>query len=138
MWTNTLKPYDLLSEEQVQQIHEHAMQILEDIGVDFLHPRAIDAFARAGLKAEDNRIRFERAFIEEQIKKVPATFQVQARNPQHTVTIGRNHMVNAPVYGPPFITDLDRGRRNPTSPTSRTSTRWRRRRRKSTAPAAPS
>src|SRR5438105_6957578 len=113
MWTNTLKPYDLLSEEQVQQIHEHAMQILEEIGVDFLHPRAIDTFARAGLKADDNRVRFERGFIEEQIKQAPATFQVQARNPANTVTIGGNHMVNAPVYGPPFITDLDRGRRNP-------------------------
>jgi len=113
MWTNTLKPYDLLSDEQVQQIHDHAMQILEEIGIDFLHPRAIDTFVKAGLKADDNRVRFERGFIEEQIKQAPATFQVQARNPANTVTIGGNHMVNAPVYGPPFITDLDRGRRNP-------------------------
>src|SRR5438270_12400843 len=113
MWTNTLKTYDLLSEEQVQQLHENGMQVLEEIAVDLLYPSAIDTFARAGLRAEDNRIRFERAFIEEQIQKVPATFQVQARNPQNTVTIGGNHMVNAPVYGPPFITDLDRGRRNP-------------------------
>ena len=113
MWTNTLKPYDLLSDEQVQQIHDHAMQILEEIGIDFLHPRAIDTFVKAGLKADDNRVRFERGFIEEQIKHAPATFQVQARNPANTVTIGGNHMVNAPVYGPPFITDLDRGRRNP-------------------------
>ncbi|HXO58427.1 MAG TPA: trimethylamine methyltransferase family protein, partial [Candidatus Acidoferrum sp.] len=111
MWTNTLKPYDLLSEDQVRQIHDHAMLILQEIGVDFLHPHAIETFARAGLKADDNRIHFERAFIEEQIKKVPSSFQVQARNPENTVTIGGNHIVNAPVYGPPFITDLDRGRR---------------------------
>src|SRR5438874_7335308 len=114
MWTNTLKPTDILSEEQVRQIHDHAMQILQEIGVDFLHPRAIDLFRRAGLSIEENRVRFEAAFIAEQIKKVPATFQVQARNPNNTVTIGGNHMVNAPVYGPPFITDLDRGRRGAT------------------------
>src|SRR6202165_5188561 len=114
MWTNTLKPTDILSEEQVQQIHDHAMQILQEIGVDFLHPRAIDLFRKAGLRIEENRVRFEAAFIEEQITKVPATFQVQARNPKSTVTIGGNHMVNAPVYGPPFITDLDRGRRGAT------------------------
>src|SRR5437879_7737391 len=41
-------------------------------------------------------------------------FEVEARNPKNTVTIGGNHMVNAPVYGPPFITDLDRGRRGAT------------------------
>ncbi len=114
MWTNPFKPYDILSEEQVAQIHNHAMLILQEIGVDFLHPRAIDAFRRAGLTIEDSRVRFERAFVEEQIKKVPETFEVQARNSKNTVTIGGNHMVNAPVYGPPFITDLDRGRRNPT------------------------
>src|SRR5438876_6184415 len=114
MWTNTLKPYDILSEEQVAQIHDHAMQILQEIGVDFLHPRAIDLFRKAGLTIEENRVHFEAAFVEEQIKKVPATFQVQARNPKNTVTIGGDHMVNAPVYGPPFITDLDRGRRGAT------------------------
>src|SRR2546427_10429146 len=114
MWTNTLKPYDILSEEQVAQIHDHAMQILQEIGVDFLYPRALDTFRRAGLTIEDSRVHFEPAFIEEQIKKVPETFQVQARNPANTVTIGGNHMVNAPVYGPPFITDLDRGRRGAT------------------------
>src|SRR5690348_14710721 len=106
MWTNTLKPYGLLSTEPVLQIHDHAMRILEEIGIDFLHPRAIDTFVKAGLKAEESRVRFERAFIEEQIAKAPASFPVQARNPQNSVTIGGNHMVNAPVYGPPFITDL--------------------------------
>ena len=47
MWTNTLKPYDILSAEQVAQIDDHAMLILQEIGVDFLHPRALDTFRRA-------------------------------------------------------------------------------------------
>src|ERR1700730_14093143 len=114
MWTNTSKAYDLLTEEQVQQVPAHAVLILQEIGVAFLYPRALDAFRRAGLKIEDSRVHFEPAFIEEQIKKVPERFQVQARNPKNPVTIGGNYMVNAPVYGPPFITDLDRGRRGAT------------------------
>src|SRR5438309_2800671 len=114
MWKNTLPRYEILDEDQVQQIHDHAMQILQEIGVDFLHPRSLDIFRKAGLKIEDQRIRFERAFIEEQVAKAPATFNVQSRNPRNTVTIGGDYMVNAPVYGPPFITDLDRGRRGAT------------------------
>jgi trimethylamine---corrinoid protein Co-methyltransferase len=114
MWTNSLPRYDILSEEEVAQVHDHAMQILQEIGIDFLHPRALDIFRREGLTIEDQRVHFERAFVEEQIKKAPERFQVQARNPKNTVTIGGNHMVNAPVYGPPFITDLDRGRRGAT------------------------
>ena len=114
MWKNTLPRYEILSQDQVQQIHDHAMQILQEIGVDFLHPRSLDIFRRAGVKIEDQRVRFEPAFIMEQVKKAPSTFQVQARNPKNTVTIGGDYMVNAPVYGPPFITDLDRGRRGAT------------------------
>jgi trimethylamine--corrinoid protein Co-methyltransferase len=114
MWKNPFKPYDILSEEQVAKIDEQAMLILQEIGVDFLHPRALDAFRAAGLKVDDQRVRFEAAFIAEQVKKVPPMFDVQARNPKNTVTIGGDFMVTAPVYGPPFITDLDRGRRNPT------------------------
>ncbi|MDQ6712847.1 MAG: trimethylamine methyltransferase family protein [Candidatus Dormibacteraeota bacterium] len=114
MWKNTMPRYEILSEDQVRQIHDHAMQILQEIGVDFLHPKSLDIFRRAGLKIEDQRVRFERAFIEEQVAKAPATFNVQARNPKNTVTIGGDYMVNAPVYGPPFITDLDRGRRGAT------------------------
>jgi trimethylamine--corrinoid protein Co-methyltransferase len=114
MWKNTLPRYEILGEDQVQQIHDHAMQILQEIGVDFLLPRSLDIFRKAGLKIEDQRVRFERAFIEEQVAKAPATFNVQSRNPKNTVTIGGDYMVNAPVYGPPFITDLDRGRRGAT------------------------
>ena len=114
MWKNTLKRYEILGEEQVQQIHDQAMLILQEIGVDFLHPRSLDILRQAGLKVEDQRVRFERAFIEEQVAKAPASFEVQARNVKNTVTIGGDYMVNAPVYGPPFITDLDRGRRGAT------------------------
>src|SRR5919206_659660 len=114
MWRNPLKPYDLLTEEQVQQVHDRAMQILQEIGIDFLHPKATELFGRAGMRVEDMRVRFEPAFIEEQVGKAPSTFEVQARNPKNTVTIGGDHGMTAPVYGPPFITDLDRGRRGAT------------------------
>jgi len=34
-----------------------------------------------------------------------------ARNPARSVQIGGNHTVFAPAYGPPFVSDLDGGRR---------------------------
>ena len=114
MWKNRLKPYDLLTKDEVNTVHEHAMTILEEIGVDFLHERARDLFQKAGMRIEDNRVRFERAFVMEQVAKTPATFQLQARNAAHTVTLGGDNVVTAPVYGPPFVTDLERGRRGAT------------------------
>jgi len=114
VWKNRLKPYDLLTKDEVNTVHEHAMTILEEIGVDFLHERARDLFQKAGMRIEDNRVRFERAFVMEQVAKTPATFQLQARNAAHTVTLGGDNVVTAPVYGPPFVTDLERGRRGAT------------------------
>ncbi|HKW08188.1 MAG TPA: trimethylamine methyltransferase family protein, partial [Candidatus Dormibacteraeota bacterium] len=88
MWKNRLKPYDWLSKDQVNAIHEQAMTILEEIGVDFLHEQARDLFASAGMRVEDNRVRFERAWVLEQVAKTPATFELHARNSKRTVTLG--------------------------------------------------
>src|SRR2546429_3936081 len=114
VWKNRLKPYDLLSGDEVNRIHEQAMTILEEIGVDFLHERARSLFQQAGMRVEDNRVRFERAFVMEQVAKTPSTFELQARNRGRSVILGGDNVVTAPVYGPPFVTDLQRGRRGAT------------------------
>lgn len=114
MWKNRLKPYDLLSEEEVGLVHGQAMTILEEIGIDFLHDRAREIFQKAGMRVEENRVRFDPDFVLEQVAKTPATFELQARNGARTVVLGGDNMVTAPVYGPPFVTDLERGRRGAT------------------------
>jgi trimethylamine--corrinoid protein Co-methyltransferase len=50
----------------------------------------------------------------EQVSKAPAEFPVFARNPANDIILGGNHMVLAPVYGPPNVQDLDQGRREAT------------------------
>src|SRR6202158_6300522 len=114
MWKNRFKPYDLLAGERVEVIHSQAMTILEEIGVDFLHERAKAVFQKAGMPIEENRVRLDRAMVLEMAAKAPSTFDLQARNPSRSVTLGGNNVVTAPVYGPPFITDLERGRRGAT------------------------
>jgi len=114
MWKNPRVPYDLLSGEDVEAIHEQAMTILEEIGVDFLHERAREVFGRSGMRIEENRVRFDRGFVLEQVAKAPEVFELQARNPARSVLIGGDNMVTAPVYGPPFVTDLEGGRRGAT------------------------
>ena len=38
-------------------------------------------------------------------------FTQHARNPDRSVVIGGRNMVLAPIYGPPFVHDVDTGRR---------------------------
>src|SRR5712692_10618335 len=91
MWKNRLKPYDLLSGEEVEAIHGQAMTILEEIGVDFLHERAREIFSKAGTPVEGNRVRLDREMVAELVAKTPATFELQARNPARTVVLGGNN-----------------------------------------------
>jgi trimethylamine--corrinoid protein Co-methyltransferase len=102
----------VLTEEQEEVVHEHAMRILEEIGTDVIHEGARERLASAGLKVEDRRVYWDRGFVMEQVGKVPSTFELRARNPHRSLTVGGGTGVWMNVGGPPFASDLDRGRRS--------------------------
>jgi len=82
---NPLKPYDLLVRGAVDTIHEQAMTILDEIGVDFLHDRAKEHFAKGRHEVEENRVRLKRAFVlEAGCQDARPPFERQARNPKRS------------------------------------------------------
>jgi trimethylamine---corrinoid protein Co-methyltransferase len=108
VFVNSMPRYEILSEDAMDVIDRGWRRLVSEIGVEFLLPEAVDALVKAGQTLEDeNRIRFDPDFILEQVAKAPREFDLQARNPAHTAHIGGNHMVFAPVYGPPFIREGD-------------------------------
>ncbi len=117
MFTNSLPKYEYLAADAIEQIHETALMVLEKFGIEFNHPEAVEILERAGAEVADretNLIKFPRELVLQNIAKAPSQFTLHARNPEHTVIIGGNNMVMAPVYGPPFVHDIDRGRREAT------------------------
>jgi trimethylamine---corrinoid protein Co-methyltransferase len=56
-------------------------------------------------------VRFPKGLVRELLRTAPAEFVQHARNPERSVRIGGNATVFVPVYGPPFIRNLDEGRR---------------------------
>jgi trimethylamine--corrinoid protein Co-methyltransferase len=106
--------YEPLPPEGLQRIHDESMRILRELGIDFY-----DAEARAILKAHGAKVVGDTVFFDENtvmewVRHAPAWFTQLARNPANNVSIGGNRAVFAPVYGPPFVVDLDRGRREAT------------------------
>jgi len=115
MFINSLPKYCYLAPEAIDQIHETSLMVLEKYGIEFNHPDAVEILERAGAEVADretNLIKFPRELVLREIARAPAEFALYARNPKHNVRIGGNHMVMAPVYGPPFVHDIDRGRRD--------------------------
>jgi trimethylamine--corrinoid protein Co-methyltransferase len=111
---NPYRPYEVLSADQVDAIHLASLRVLEEIGMEVLHEptRAILKSAGVDVDHASQRVRFDRAFIEQSIAKAPSSFTLQARNSARNVTIGDNRFVVASVGGPAYISDLDRGRRD--------------------------
>ncbi len=103
---------EILNEEALQLIEANAETVLEEIGVNFVeNPAALDRWRAVGADVQGERVRFPKGLARALCKTAPASFVQHARNPERNVTIGGKSLVLAPVYGPPFVRDLEGGRR---------------------------
>ena len=102
----------VLSAEQEELVHAQAMRILEEIGTDVLHDGARELLAAAGQRVDGERVRWDPAFVLEQVALAPSTFTLHARNAAKTVEVGGGTPLWMNVGGPPFFSDLDGGRRD--------------------------
>ena len=113
--------YEMGSDETLSRLEHNADSILETVGVDFHDseaerepgsPSPHELFRDAGCEIENPRVRFPRGLARKIIRdNAPAEFTHHARNPANSVVIGGRRTVFSPVYGPPFIRDLEGERR---------------------------
>ena len=102
----------MLTDEAAEAIEEAAEIVLEEIGIDFRDdPEALEILKGVGCDIKGERVRFPRGLARQLCQTAPSHFTQYARNPQRNVEIGGNNTVFAPVYGPPFVRDLDGERR---------------------------
>jgi trimethylamine--corrinoid protein Co-methyltransferase len=103
--------FNVLTPDQVQQVHDQSIKILEEIGVEFSYQPALDALQAKGQRVEGQRVYFQRKFVEAQVAKAPAEFTLHARNPQNNLIVGGENIIFMPGYGSPFIHEADGTRR---------------------------
>ena len=105
--------FEMLGDDELERIEEHADVLLEEIGIDFKgFPEALERFRDAGADVDGERVRFPRGLCRSIIQaSAPAEYTQHARNPANNVIIGGPRTVMAPAYGSPFVLDLDKGRR---------------------------
>uniref|UniRef100_UPI00356339BF trimethylamine methyltransferase family protein n=1 Tax=Phaeovulum sp. TaxID=2934796 RepID=UPI00356339BF len=104
--------FDILNEEALAIIEANAETVLAEVGVNFVdNPAALQRWRDAGAEVQGERVRLPRGLARALCATAPASFVQHARNPERNVTIGGKGLVLAPVYGPPFVRDLEGGRR---------------------------
>ena len=104
--------YEFLNEEGLVQLEEQADWIIQEVGLEFRDdPKALEIWREAGADVKGTRVRLDKGVARELCQTAPKEFTQHSRNPAKSITIGGNNQVFAPVYGPPFIRDVEGGRR---------------------------
>ncbi len=100
--------------EQIERIDAASMHILENVGVQFRDPIALQDWKDAGAKVDGEMVYLDRHMVRELIATIPDTFTYHARNPANNLPFGNDHSIFVPMTGAPYLRDLDDQRRNPT------------------------
>ena len=111
---NNDRPTEPIDAEGVAKIHDTAMRILEEIGIEFLNDEAAEILRKNGATVNGQNVRMGRDMVMEKLALTPSQFTIVPRNLERTITIGGNHLVFGNVSSPPNCSDLDTGRRTGT------------------------
>jgi trimethylamine--corrinoid protein Co-methyltransferase len=112
--TRGLPVVEPMSEEQVHKIDAASMEILEEVGVIFRDPVALEHWREAGARVDGERVYPDRGLIRELIASIPSDITLHARNAERTVKLGGPHSIFVPMTGAPYLRDLEDVRREPT------------------------
>jgi trimethylamine--corrinoid protein Co-methyltransferase len=101
------KPFDILTEDEVNAIWEGIFEILEQTGIKFEGDsgRALKVFDRAGCKVDyDNKlVKFPRDIANDCLNKCPKSFLVKGRDSKDDVVIGEDKVFIQPGPGMKYI-----------------------------------
>jgi trimethylamine--corrinoid protein Co-methyltransferase len=111
---NGLPVVEPMSPDQVERIHQASLDILEDVGVVFRDPVALDDWEKAGADVRGERVHLDRGLVMELISTIPPRISYHARNSGKNVELGGRDSIFVPMTGAPYMRDIEDNRRAPT------------------------
>jgi len=101
---------ELLTNEQVERIHEASLEILQEVGLKVRYEPARDVFAKHGCSVDGERVKLPREVVEKYRKMTPSTFTFHGRDPKFDKTIPHDSPVIVTASSAPDIIDPVTGR----------------------------
>ena len=108
-----ISPGEIVSRDELESVHQAALTVLKEIGIDVLHDEARAMLKSAGCDVApgSERVRFDPQLVEAQIGLAPRSFTLHARNPARDVVIGDGRVAFCSVASTPNSFDRAGGRR---------------------------
>jgi trimethylamine--corrinoid protein Co-methyltransferase len=93
-FSRTIRPLEILNEEQVAALHRGTLHVLQTTGVRFQHQKALDLFERSGciVDHDSQHVRFPPGIVEACLRSCPSNFTLAARDPKNTLCFGGNNL----------------------------------------------
>jgi trimethylamine--corrinoid protein Co-methyltransferase len=105
-------PQAILSDDCINQIHENALGLLEEIGILILLPEAIDLLKKEGATVNnDGLVAIPRDLVLNSIQLAPKRYLLRAPNPKNNLDIRLGRQFFSSSGGCPNAHDRIRGRR---------------------------
>lgn len=109
-----MQRYQVVTDNDIEEIHETSLKIMDEIGIVFTSDIARDILAKGGAKIDGQRVRFPRAMVEKALSTVPNNFKLHGRTASADRNFTTQNTNYVGPYGSPFVRDLERGRHNGT------------------------
>ena len=84
----------IISEDELESIHNASLRILSEIGIDFLDMTARGILKQHGAIVEENteRVRFDPAMVLEYVAKAPSEFTLYGGRSERDLTFGGDNI----------------------------------------------
>jgi trimethylamine--corrinoid protein Co-methyltransferase len=103
---------NLLSQAEVQAIHQATLRVLSETGVVLAHPKGRKLLVDAGARVEDDRVLLPPELVEQQIAKCPPQVRIRGRGGE-TKTLGDSGLHWHNLGGAPDVYEPRTGQRRP-------------------------
>ena len=108
-----LPPAEVLTPEQIEQVHEYSTRVLQDVGIEFMLPESWDILESNGAKVERDTgmVHMDRELVEQWVALAPSAFDQCAKEPEKNITFGGDNIAYGSVASAPNALDTERQRR---------------------------
>lgn len=90
-----IKGYCILSNEDLDALHEATLDLMEDFGLQMHGEEALEVLSSAGCDVDKSidRVRFPRNLVNDSIESCPPEFTLCGRDPKNDALVGGKHVV---------------------------------------------
>ena len=101
----------LYSDDKIAGIHQTALRVLQELGIQILLEEARDILAKNGARIEGEMVFIGADMVKDALRTAPSEMQLKAPNPKNDLLYANGQMLFGPGGGCPNVYDRLRGRR---------------------------